>query len=306
MSLTQLLIFREAWNTITLSANAYACFICGEGKQESCCVTWYICSIAQALTASLLWLTRTIRPFIYLSSPLSKKGRFRDSSKDFRWYMTLDWLPPTADVTAEGSSQPEEDFWHQREQSTGSHLDTHFVGLNQLGRHSSLKQSPGSTTTLVFLCYPASLLANIPSVATLTSTRLVEADSEVVEHDRHTAAAISPGAGSDGRSQLRLVQLLHTHFEAAPLEDAANKEGAKRAPGEWIPETFRLSLSPQGVSTTSCHWDHTIQRWGRSVVQLLHAQCVATTQTLSDAQVAEGARQEGANQRKQVGIWVTS
>lgn len=107
--------------------------------------------------------------------------------------------------------------------------------------------------TLAFLCCPTGLLASIRSVATLTSAPLVEAGSYVIEHDRHSAATISPGAGPAGRSHLGLVQLLHTHLEAAPLEDAANKEGTTRVPGEWIAETFRLSFSPQGVSTTSCH-----------------------------------------------------
>lgn len=64
---------------------------------------------------------------------------------------------------------------------------------------------------------------------------------------------MSPSPGPQGRSQLGLVQLLHAHREAAPLEDAANKEASKRASGEWIPETFRLSLSLKGVSTASCH-----------------------------------------------------
>lgn len=99
MSLSESLTFREAGSNITLSANAYACFICGEGKQESCCVTWYICFIARALTASLLWLARIIRPFTYLSSPWSKKilGHIKR--------LTL-----TVEVTVAGSSQTEENF----------------------------------------------------------------------------------------------------------------------------------------------------------------------------------------------------
>lgn len=40
------------------------------------------------------------------------------------------------------------------------------------------------------------------------------------------------------------------------------------------------------------------------MVQLLHAKCLAKTQTLSDTQVAEGAREEGDRQRKQVGLSV--
>lgn len=42
------------------------------------------------------------------------------------------------------------------------------------------------------------------------------------------------------------------------------------------------------------------------MVQLLHAQCLATPKALSDTQVVEGAREEGAKQRKQVGLLVTS
>lgn len=81
-------------------------------------------------------VARTHYPSVHLSVKSSlKKGTILGQSKRFQ-VMHDSWrIATTADVTVEGSSQPEKNFWHQQVQSTGSHLNTHFVGL----RHSSLK-----------------------------------------------------------------------------------------------------------------------------------------------------------------------
>lgn len=105
------------------------------------------------------------------------------------------------------------------------------------------------------------------------------------------------------------IQLLNPDSSTQALQDATHEECAKRE-GEHKSTAnhhsahSQIPVQLQGIPPVAFHWDHTIQWWRCPIflVKLFHPQCVSTTQALSIEKVAEGQREEGARQWKQVGM----
>lgn len=120
------------------------------------------------------------------------------------------------------------------------------------------------------------------------------------QHDGGAPAprAASPrAAGGPGRRP-GLVQQLHADPAPAAVQDAAHGTRAGAEPGGGGGGGGALLLR-QGVPPAALHRDHPVQRRGRPLVQLLHAQRLSAPQALLTSQVADRAGEEGVR-REQV------